>query len=105
MKKKKRSMREKLAQGALVQKISFLEELLVGGKGDWFVGKNITIADLAIWRLMGWLTSGMIDYLPTSLISPFPNLKRVCLNVEKHPKVIEWVKKTYPEDYTPVNNE
>ena len=102
---KKRSMREKLAQGALVQKISFLEELLVGGKGDWFVGKNITIADLAIWRLMGWLTSGMIDYLPTNLIAPFPNLKRVCLNVEKHPKVIEWVKKTYPEDYTPVNNE
>jgi glutathione S-transferase len=102
---KKRSMREKLAQGALVQKISFLEELLEGEKGDWFVGKNITIADLAIWRLMGWLTSGMIDYLPTNLIAPFPNLKRVCLNVEKHPKVIEWVKKTYPEDYTPVNNE
>jgi glutathione S-transferase len=102
---KKRSMREKLAQGALVQKISFLEELLVGGKGDWFVGKNITIADLAIWRLMGWLTSGMIDYLPTSLISPFPNLKRVCLNVEKHPKVIEWVRMTYPEDYTPEKDE
>ena len=102
---KKRSMREKLAQGELVKKISFLEELLEGGKRDWFVGKNITIADLAIWRLMGWLTSGMIDYLPTNLIDPFPNLKRVCLNVDKHTKVMEWVKMTYPEDYTPGNNE
>jgi glutathione S-transferase len=78
---------------------------LEGGEGDWFVGKNITIADLAIWRLMGWLSSGMIDYLPTNLIAPFPNLKRVCSNVEKHPKVIEWIKMTYPEDYTPGNNE
>ena len=102
---KKRSMREELAEGALVRKISFLEELLEGGEGDWFVGKNITIADLAIWRLMGWLSSGMIDYLPTNLIAPFPNLKRVCSNVEKHPKVIEWIKMTYPEDYTPGNNE
>jgi len=102
---KKRSMREELAEGALVRKISFLEELLEGGEGDWFVGNNITIADLAIWRLMGWLSSGMIDYLPTNLIAPFPNLKRVCSNVEKHPKVIEWIKMTYPEDYTPGNNE
>jgi len=102
---KKRSMREKLAQGILVQKIGFLEELLEKGKGDWFVGKNITIADLAIWRLMGWLTSGVIDYLPTNLIAPFPNLKRVCLNVEKHPKVMEWIKMTYSEDYTPRSNE
>lgn len=102
---KKRTMREELAQGPLVRKISFLEELLESGKKDWFVGNDISIADIAIWRLMGWLTSGMIDYLPTNLITPFPNLKQVCSNVEKHPKVIEWIKKTYPEDYAPVNNE
>ena len=101
---KKRSMREELAQGPLVRKISFLEALLVSGKKDWFVGKDISIADIAIWRLMGWLTSGMIDYLPTNLIAPFPNLKKVCSNVEKHPKVIEWIKKTYPEEYAPVIN-
>ena len=101
---KKRSMREELAQGPLVRKISFLEALLVSGKKDWFVGKDISIADIAIWRLMGWLTSGMIDYLPTNLIAPFPNLRKVCSNVEKHPKVIEWIKKTYPEDYAPLNN-
>ena len=100
---KKRSMREELAQGVLLQKISYLEELLEGGKRDWFVGENITIADIAIWRLMGWLTSGMIDYLPTNLIEPFPNLKKVCLNVEKHPKVEEWIKNTYPKHYVPLS--
>lgn len=100
---KKKSMREELANGALVRKISFLEELLEGTTNDWFVGENMTIADIAIWRLMGWFTSGMIDYLPTDLLEPFPNLKKVCSNVEKHPKVIEWVKMTYPESYVPGN--
>jgi prostaglandin-H2 D-isomerase / glutathione transferase len=95
----KKIMREKLARGALFRKISYLEELLEEGKEDWFVNREISIADLAIWRLIGWLTSGMIDYLPSDLISTFPNLKRIFLNVERHPKVIEWIKMTYPEDY------
>ncbi len=95
----KKIMREKLARGALVRKISYLEELLEEGKRDWFVNQKISIADLAIWRLIGWLTSGMIDYLPSDLVAPFPNLKRIFLNVERHPKVIEWIKMTYPEDY------
>jgi glutathione S-transferase len=95
----KKSMREKLAQGALTRKISFLEELLENEKGDWFVGKQITIADIAIWRLLGWLTSGMVDYIPDTLLSNFPNLKRVCSNVGNHSKVKEWIKITYPENY------
>jgi len=97
---KKQFMREKLASGILVKKISFLEELLEKERGEWFVSNNITIADIAIWRLAGWLTSGMIDYLPTNLIAPFPNLKRHFLNVEGQPKVIEWKKMTYPADYS-----
>ena len=96
---KKKIMRKKLANGALVRKIGYLEELLDEGKEDWFVSQRITIADIAIWRLLGWLTSGMIDYLPTNLMAPFPNLKRVYFNVGKHPKVIEWIKNTYPKDY------
>jgi len=97
---KKQFMREKLASGILVKKISFLEELLEKERGEWFVSNNITIADIAIWRLAGWLTSGMIDYLPTNLIAPFPNLKRHFLNVEGQPKVIEWKKMTYRADYS-----
>jgi len=95
----KKSMREELAQGALTRKISFLEELLENEEGDWFVGKQITIADIAIWRLLGWLTSGMVDYIPDTLLSNFPNLKRVCSNVGNHSKVKEWIKITYPENY------
>ena len=100
---KKKLMREKLANGILIKKISFLEELLETGTRDWFVSKDITIADIAIWRLVGWMTSGMIDYLPTDLIEPFPNLKKNFLNVERHPKIIKWTKTTYPSEYSTGN--
>jgi prostaglandin-H2 D-isomerase / glutathione transferase len=96
---RKKSMREELAQGAMARKISFLEELLENGEGDWFVGEQITIADIAVWRLLGWLSSGMVDYIPVSLLADFPNLKRVCSNVGNHPKVKEWIEMTYPENY------
>tara|TARA_Y100001936_G_scaffold246191_1_gene289631 strand:- start:434 stop:1105 length:672 start_codon:yes stop_codon:yes gene_type:complete len=99
----KRSMRKKLACGLLIKKISYLEELLEKENETWFVSKKITIADIAIWRLLGWLTSGMIDYIPTTLIEPFPYLKRNFLNVKTHPKVAEWTKKTYPSDYADGN--
>jgi glutathione S-transferase len=95
----KKSIREELAHGALARKISFLEELLENENGDWFVGKKITIADIAIWRLLGWLTSGMVDYIPDTLLVSFPNLRRVCLNVGNHSKVKEWIRITYPKNY------
>ena len=98
--KNKKFVREELFHGALSRKISFLEKILSGKEDDWFVGNKISIADLAIWRLLGWLTSGMIDYFPTDWMKNYPNLDRICLNVSNNTKVKEWVKMTYPENYS-----
>jgi glutathione S-transferase len=100
---KKKQMRLSLAQGALPKKISCLEEQLERDDQEWFAGPHMTIADIAAWRLFGWLTSGVINHIPTELLSPFPNLRRVCRKVEEHPKVSEWVGLTYPKDYPPGN--
>ena len=96
---KKKMMREELTKGKMKRKISFLEELLGHDQEEWFVGNQITIADIAIWRLMGWLTSGNVDYIPPTLLKDFPFVKNICSNVASHPKVIEWVGKTYPKNY------
>ena len=100
---KKKQMRLSLVQGALPKKISYLEEQLERDDQEWFAGPHMTIADIAAWRLFGWLTSGVINHIPTELLSPFPNLRRVCRKVEEHPKVSEWVGLTYPKDYPPGN--
>ena len=100
---KKKQRRLKLVATALPDKISYVEEQLERDGNEWFVSESMTIADIAMWRLFGWLTSGMIDYFPTNQLAPFPNLRRVCNTVSEQPKVSEWVKLTYPKDY-PLGN-
>ena len=90
--------RKELAQGLLVRKLSMFERCISEGS-DWIVGPKITIADVAIWRLLGWLTLGILDGRPTDLLKGFPKIGRVCLSVDAHPKVCEWVSMTYPEKY------
>ncbi|MDA0369011.1 MAG: glutathione S-transferase [Proteobacteria bacterium] len=100
---KKKQMRLDLVGGALAKKIGYLEEQIVRDGDGWSVGDRMTIADIAAWRLFGWLTAGTIDHLPTDLIAPFPNLRRVCAKVGQHPKVLAWIKMNYPKDY-PLGN-
>ncbi len=95
----RKQRRLKLVATALPEKISYVEEQLERDGREWFVGESMTIADIAMWRLFGWLTSGMIDYFPTSLLGPYTNLCRLCNKVSEHPKVSEWVKRKYPKDY------
>ena len=74
-----------------------LENLLSEDDSIWFVEK-MTIADIAMWRLLGWLTSGIIDGIPTSIIDDFPKLKNIHHQVHTHPKVQAWMLKTYGKE-------
>ena len=94
---KKKQMRLDLVAGALTKKIGYLEEQATRDGDGWLVGNRMTIADIAAWRLFGWLTSGIIDDIPADLIQPFPNLRDICTRVGQQPKVRDWVEKTYPE--------
>ena len=100
---RKKEMREEIVKTSLPRLLGFLEELLSESPGLWFVGDTITIADLAIWRQMGHLTSEIIDHIPSNLLKAFPRLREVCHQVGIHPKVVEWVQQTYPENY-PIGN-
>ena len=99
----KKAMREDLSKSSLPRLIGFLEELLEPREGNWFVGETMTIADLAIWRLMGSLTSEVTEHIPNDILSPFPRIQKVCLSVGENPRVKKWIQKTYPQNY-PVGN-
>ncbi len=68
-------------------------------ESDWVLGSDLGLADIAIWRLLGWLSSGNLDGVPTDLIRAFPRISRVCRAVDEHPKIQTWVAQTYPKDY------
>ena len=95
--KKKMEDRKVLVNKLLPRWFRYLENLLSENDSTWFVEK-MTIADIAMWRLLGWLTSGIIDGIPTSVVDDFPKLKNIHHQVHTHPKVQEWMLKTYGKE-------
>ena len=77
---------------------TYLENILSENKSDWFVENKMTIADIAMWRLLGWLISGIIDGIPTTIVDNYPKLKNVHSKVHHHPKVQEWMFETYGKE-------
>ena len=76
----------------------YLENILSEDTSEWFVENKMTIADIAMWRLLGWLTSGIIDGIPPSIVDNYPKLKNIHYKVHHHPKVQEWMLKTYGKE-------
>jgi glutathione S-transferase len=97
---KKSNMRKELSETLLPNKIQLLEEL-ISDKDDkeFCVGNKISIADLGVWRVMGWLSTGVIDGISSDILKPFPCVTRVCQHIADNPKVVEWVSLTYPSSY------
>lgn len=95
---KKIEDRKILTNKLLPRWFKYLENLLSDETSKWFVGNKMTIADIAIWRLLGWLTSGIIDGIPTTIVNEFPKLKNVHYNVHHHPKIKEWMMQTYGKE-------
>ena len=90
--------RKNLVIGELARKLSILNKSIELSNG-YLVGNTISIADIAIWRLMGWITSGSLDGIPLDVLKDHNNISKICLLVDKHPKVNEWINKTYPKNY------
>ena len=95
---KKTEVRKILKNKLLPRWFKYLENILSENNSQWFVENTMTIADIAMWRLIGWLKSGIIDGIPKSAIEDFPKLKNVYHNVHNHPKVQEWMLKTYGKE-------
>ena len=93
---KMQKAREILATKHLPKMFQFLENLIDDNKKTpWFVGDKISIADLAVWRLLGWLSSGLLDGVPTNILNPYKKLLSMREAVYQHPKVHEWMLTKY----------
>jgi len=91
-------MRKELTSNELPTYFGYLQDILSANNSDWFVGDNMTIADLAVWSLLGWIASGVIDDISAEVIQPFEGLVRLYNKINKNPRVREWKIKTYDYD-------
>ena len=92
---KKKAMRKELTSTKLPTYFSYLQDILDSNNSNWFVGENMSIADLAVWSLLGWIASGVIDDISAEVVRPFEGLVKLYNEVNKNPRVREWKIKTY----------
>ena len=64
-----REAREKLVEGWLPIYLKGLAELLVRGGGEYFADHRLTVADLKVMGLTGWLSHGALDHIPADLVA------------------------------------
>ncbi len=95
---KKKAMRKELTSNELPKYFGYLQDILDANNSGWFVGENMTIADLAVWSLLGWIASGVIDDISAEVIRPFNGLVGLYNEINKNPRVREWKIKTYDYD-------
>tara|TARA_Y100000590_G_scaffold434825_1_gene553553 strand:- start:699 stop:1367 length:669 start_codon:yes stop_codon:yes gene_type:complete len=93
----KRINRQKLYKGDLTKKLKILEKNLK--ENSDLILEKMTVADIAIWRLMGWLSGGMLDGFPEDILKHYPRIRRLCNTVDSYSKIQEWIEKTYPKNY------
>ena len=92
---KKAAMRKELAEEKLPKMLTFLENAIEANSasGTFFSGEKLTIADLCVWRMLGWITSGVLDGIPKTVADPFKKVIKCVENVDANAAVRAWKEK------------
>ena len=94
----KKLMRNDLSSDALPKYFGYLENILEANDSGWFVGDEMTVADIAVWSMLGLIAQGVLDGIPPGLPKPFERLTRLYNKMSRMPKVQEWKRLTYAYD-------
>ena len=83
--------------GKMTRYFKALEMLLKeNGSTGFFVGKTMTIADIAMWRLLGWFNGGYLWGLPTDLIDKYTLLSKFWNDIDANPCIRAYMVAKYP---------
>lgn len=86
-----RAARTGLVEGWLPVYLKGLAGLLQRGGGKYFADSRLTVADIMVAGLVGWLSHGALDHIPADLVSGVaPELAEHAARVMLEPKVAAW---------------
>lgn len=89
--RKQLEMRKDLCDTKLPELFSYYEKLLDTNNSGWFVGDAPTIADVAVFSQLRFISSGVLDGIPKGYVeSTFPKLKAFCDQAGDLPEVKKW---------------
>ena len=69
-------------------------------KNDYIVKDYFSVADIAIWSFMCWLTGGNIASVPQDIGKNYSNIISLCKKIDKKNIIQKWVNKTFPNNYS-----
>jgi len=58
--------------------------------GPYAGGETISVADVKLYVIIGWLKKGVLDHVPADVLAAFPKLETLWQTVHAHPKVFAW---------------
>jgi len=80
--------------GRLHKHCAGLDSILCAGSPGIACGTTLTVADICVWRLVNWLSAGILDHIPKDFVSSnFPNLQAVYEACESNKGITEYVNK------------
>lgn len=79
--------RAELVAGPMRTFLANMEKQVVG---PFASGNALSVADVKLFVLLGWLKRGVLDHVPVDVVAPFPKLERLYASVNEHPKIVEW---------------
>ena len=47
----------------------------------------MTIADLAVWRLLGWIFGGALDGIPGEILQSYRQISAHCQTMDENPEI------------------
>ncbi len=94
----KHNKRKEFFDNIIMKKMKLLENILLN---DSFFKdpKALSIAEIAIWRIFGWFSSGLIEGFPTNFVKELKTIQMICLKVENLDFIKKWTSETYHPDY------
>ncbi|EGF83206.1 hypothetical protein BATDEDRAFT_84750 [Batrachochytrium dendrobatidis JAM81] len=82
---------KKIAEDKLPAMLADLEKVVEEhGKGPFAVGDHLTVADVSIYDVIGFLQSGDLRGIPTTIADGYERISQICAHVGQIPKVVEW---------------
>ena len=94
----KHNKRKEFFDNIIMKKMKLLENILLNDS-TFKDPKALSIAEIAIWRIFGWFSSGLIEGFPTNFVKELKTIQMICLKVENLDFIKKWISKTYHPDY------
>ena len=79
--------RAELVAGPIETWAAGMEKQVVG---PFAGGADISVADLKLFVVLGWLKGGALDHVPTDVTGKFTKLENLYESVKRHPKIQAW---------------